>query len=130
MKISKKWVKIGNHAFSIEDLRGCWVQKNHLIMELDFKQDHVVFHFGKDGQKKCEKAFEQLCEAKDCYIIEADADYNPDLMKTFYGDQFDRQLKSIRMFEADKLKVRYQKKIEKLMEEVEKLKEITRDFKK
>jgi hypothetical protein len=123
MKIKDKWVKIGTHLFSLEEMRGAWIQKNHLIIELEFKNDHVVYFFGKDGEKKCEKAFEALCKVKEAEMIEIDADYNPDIMKTFYGDKFDRALQSIKMFETDKLKVRYQKKIDRLIIEVEQLKE-------
>jgi hypothetical protein len=123
-EVKDKWIKIGTHLFNIEDMRGCWIQKNHLIIELEFKNDHVIYFFGKNGEKKCIKAFEEICELKNAYIVEADADYNPDIMKTFYGDAFNRTIKSIKMFETDKLKVRYQKKIDKLILEVDEMKKI------
>ena len=45
-------------------------------------------------------------------------------MKTFYGDEFDRQLKMMRCYEIDKLKVRHQKRLNKLIIEVEIMKKI------
>jgi|SRR6185437_6159053 len=121
-EIKNKWIRIGTHLFDIEDMKGCWIQKNHLIIELEFKHDNVVYHF-KD-RFQCENAFNELCESKEAIVIEANADYNPDIMKTFYGDQFDREIKMMRCYEIDRLKIRHQKKLDKLIQEVEQMKKI------
>ena len=66
-EIKEKWIKIGTHLFDIEEMKGAWIQKNHLIIEVDYKHDHIVYHF--NNAIECENAFNALYEAKEALII-------------------------------------------------------------
>lgn len=116
MDIENDWVKIGNNLIPLDELRGVWIQKNHLIIEIDTQQDQLVFHFGKEGYEECKKAFDKLCELKKAFEISLSENVNltPDIMKTFYEDEFNRTVKAYEKFELDKVKKRYQKQMDKL----------------
>ncbi len=122
----RTWISLGNRMFHIEDIQSMYIQANHLIINFDYTDKQIVIHFGygPEGTKNAKIVFESLREMYGAYKINLpeNANLEPDLMKTAYGDEIKREIQSQVRFETIRYKERYKNKLKKLTNELTNLK--------
>lgn len=118
------WISLGNRQFHIEDVQSIYIQKNHLIINFDYKYEQMVIYFGSKGYDAAKTVFDQLAHMFKAYVIKIplDAIPDPDIWKTAYGDELSKRVQDAEHMQNEKCKLRYQKKLKKCLEEIAQLK--------
>ncbi len=122
----RTWISLGNRMFHIEDVQSMYIQANHLIINFDYTDKQIVIHFGygENGAENAKTVFECLRDMYGAYKINLpeDANLQPDLLRTAYGDEIRREIQSKVHFETTRYKERHKTKLIKLTEDLENLK--------
>ncbi len=116
--MKENWIALGEHLFIIDEIYDVHIQKGHLVISLDnssdwSKRQQIVIYFpGKDQNEKAKKVFGQICKLKEASMIELpdDVNFQPDLMETFYGDKYRREVTERVQYENGKFKKRHMRK--------------------
>ena len=123
----KTFISLGNRMFHIEDVESMFIQANHLIINFDYTDKQIVIFFGRNPESynNAKLVFDTLAEMWGAYKVNlpTDAIPDPNIMETVYKEKVDKAIQSAVKFEKDKFKFRHQRKLNKALNELKKLKE-------